>query len=238
MSIYTTPYALIYTTKHTTHTGQLIIIHCILYIGLGQDYNTAIYKRLGYLSLDSNERSNYQARELKTVFVDQRANYIKFRIQKNYINDENSFNQVSIMAVTFSGDDSADSLAVSLPSTSTTSHTQQLQQQHASNRIPNNHQSNPLQSNPLGIEIQLDMNTLTRLRLLSEAKKRAVEREDYSMAKAIKTIEIEFKDIAITLSQIDSNKRNAVVNEEYDLAAELKEKGDELRQIMSEKVSG
>ena len=225
----------------------MIIIHFLyhlLYIGLGQDYNTAIYKRLGYLSLDSNERSNYQARELKTVFVDQRANYIKFRIQKNYINDENSFNQVSIMAVTFSGDDSADSLAVSLPSTSTTSHTShtQQQQQHASNRISNNNphsnlQSN-LQSNPLGIEIQLDINTLTRLRLLSEAKKRAVEREDYSLAKAIKMIEIEFKDIAITLSQIDNNKRNAVMNEEYDLAAELKEKGDELRQIMSEKVSG
>ena len=226
------------------HTRLIIIcfLYHLLYIGLGQDYNTAIYKRLGYLSLDSNERSNYQARELKTVFVDQRANYIKFRIQKNYINDENSFNQVSIMAVTFSGDDSADSLAMSLPSTSTTSHTQhtsQQQQQYASNRISanNSHQSN-LQSNPLGIEIQLDINTLTRLRLLSEAKKRAVEREDYNMAKAIKMIEIEFKDIAITLSSIDNNKKNAVYNEEYDLAAELKEKGDELRQIMSEKVSG
>jgi len=28
------------------------------------------YKKLGYLSLDSNERTGFQARELKSVYID------------------------------------------------------------------------------------------------------------------------------------------------------------------------
>jgi hypothetical protein len=33
------------------------------------DPNNCVFKRLGYLSFDSNERSNHQARELKSVHV-------------------------------------------------------------------------------------------------------------------------------------------------------------------------
>jgi len=35
------------------------------------------YKRLGYLSLDPNERSGFQARELKSVYVDSLAVILK-----------------------------------------------------------------------------------------------------------------------------------------------------------------
>ena len=55
-----------------------------IFVGVGNDYQSASYKRLGFLSLDSNQRSSYQARELKTVYVDQLGNYLKFRIQKNF----------------------------------------------------------------------------------------------------------------------------------------------------------
>ena len=41
-----------------------------IYIGSGSSYQSAQFKRLGYLSLDNNERSQYQARELKTVYID------------------------------------------------------------------------------------------------------------------------------------------------------------------------
>ena len=35
------------------------------------------YKKLGYLSLDSNEQSGYQARELKSVYIDTPCQYLK-----------------------------------------------------------------------------------------------------------------------------------------------------------------
>jgi hypothetical protein len=47
-----------------------------------------------YLSLDPNERSNWKARELKSVFVEARAQFLKFSIFKNHINAINLFNQV------------------------------------------------------------------------------------------------------------------------------------------------
>ena len=66
------------------------------------------FKRLGYLSLDQNERSNYQvclvvlnlnsdpvkARELKSVYIDVEVEFFKLVIHKCYINRYNLFNQV------------------------------------------------------------------------------------------------------------------------------------------------
>jgi centrosomal protein CEP104 len=64
-----------------------------IFIGEGSSYRTATFKRLGYLSLDSNERSNFQARELKTVFIDHAGKYIKLLINENHVNKQNIYNQ-------------------------------------------------------------------------------------------------------------------------------------------------
>ena len=37
---------------------------------MGGNLQDQKFKKLGYLSLDNNEKSNYQARELKTVYID------------------------------------------------------------------------------------------------------------------------------------------------------------------------
>jgi centrosomal protein CEP104 len=50
------------------------------------------FKRLGYLSLDSNERSGYQARELKSVYIDSMALLFKLVLQKCHLNNFNTFN--------------------------------------------------------------------------------------------------------------------------------------------------
>ena len=56
--------------------------------------------RPGYLSLDSNERSKYQARELKSVYLDCTGRYLKFLVHRCYINRHNLFNQVQMDSVT------------------------------------------------------------------------------------------------------------------------------------------
>ncbi|CAM9966114.1 unnamed protein product [Heterosigma akashiwo] len=68
-----------------------------LFVGEGNSYQDANFRRLGYLSLNSNERSNYQARELKSVYVDTQANFVKLLVHKCFINQYNLFNQVRWM---------------------------------------------------------------------------------------------------------------------------------------------
>lgn len=74
-----------------------------LFVGQGSDYHSAKWKRLGYLSLDSNERSSFQARELKTVYIDQVGRFVKLVIHKNYVNKQNMFNQVGVVALNLLG---------------------------------------------------------------------------------------------------------------------------------------
>jgi centrosomal protein CEP104 len=189
-----------------------------IFVGVGSDYQSSSYKRLGFLSLDSNERSSYQARELKTVYVDQIGNFLKLRIQKNYLNDQNPFNQVGLMAVTFFGDEVSGG---GQPSSSLSGIT---------------HPSNSSTNNVFGIEVKLDSSTLAKLKLLADAKTKAVQNEDFNTAKSIKSIESELKELANKLASLDLSKKEAVMAEDYDLASELKSQGDEYRKIISTKV--
>ena len=54
--------------------------------------NQIEFKKLGFLSLDSNERSNFQARELKSVYVDQVTLLLKIVFNKCFVNKYNLYN--------------------------------------------------------------------------------------------------------------------------------------------------
>lgn len=68
-----------------------------LFVGHGDSYESAHFRRLGYLSLNSNERSKYQARELKSVYVNAPGQYLRILVHKCYINEVNLFNQVRVI---------------------------------------------------------------------------------------------------------------------------------------------
>ena len=61
------------------------------------------FARLGHFSLDDNIRTNYQARELKTVYLEQYCQYLKIVLHKNHLNSLNIFNQVGIVSLTCTG---------------------------------------------------------------------------------------------------------------------------------------
>lgn len=214
-----------------------------VYAGLGSSYETASFKRLGFLTLDSNERSAYQARELKTVFVDQiPANFVKFKLHKNHTNDHNLYNQVGIISVNFSGFDSAKNHSKPAPvqtsSSSLTSHAYpEANPSEAYIYNPSNSFSGSGSEKPLGIEVKLDPPSAARLAHLAEAKRRAVDEEDYITAKAIKAVENDLKELTSALAAVDLSKKEAVAAEDFDLAKELKEKGDALRATLNQKVS-
>lgn len=69
-----------------------------LFIGDGPSYDTARFERLGYLSLNNNQRSNYQARELKSVYLDTKGRFVRLLVHRCFINKYNLFNQVGSMS--------------------------------------------------------------------------------------------------------------------------------------------
>jgi centrosomal protein CEP104 len=54
--------------------------------GLVSPHANIAFTRLGHFSLDDNVRTNYQARELKTVYLEQFCQYLKVVIHKNHLN--------------------------------------------------------------------------------------------------------------------------------------------------------
>ena len=67
------------------------------------DLNNIPFLKLGYITPNSNEKTNYKAREFQKVKINQNALFIKFVLHKNYINLENKYNQVSLIGVEFLG---------------------------------------------------------------------------------------------------------------------------------------
>jgi hypothetical protein len=61
--------------------------------------NEIPFKKLGYLTLDSNERSSFQARELKSVHIDSNTALLKLIFNKNHLNSYNNFNQIGLVAL-------------------------------------------------------------------------------------------------------------------------------------------
>lgn len=195
-----------------------------IYMGAGSSYETAHFRRLGYLSLDSNEKSNYQARELKTVFIEHVGSFLKLVVNQNHPNRMNIYSQVGIVALSLQGTplDELDAKPISPRGGG------------MSNAAKPSYK-NPY--NDLTVDINLDPQTANKLRQLAEAKSRAIQNEDYLTAKQIKNVEQELKAMGSRLAQLDMAKSEAVSSEDYDLAKDIKDQCDNLRVEIERKVS-
>jgi len=212
-------------------------------------YETAQCKRLGYLSLDSNERSQFQARELKSVYVDVSAQFLRILFHKCHVNKYNIVNQVGLIALNCLGEILGPDLAVGPPPPNpalvrgdTPAAPAQARQQHTPSRSPAAQQQQPERqrqevpavTTPAPAkdpdEGRYDERTLEKIRSLTIAKDRAVEEEDYEEAKRCKDQIIRLRQIGQSLRDLEDRKRQAVQNEDYDVAKALKSEIENLRQ--------
>jgi len=184
-------------------------------------YENAHFKRLGYLSLDSNERSNFQARELKSVYVDVTTQFVKVLFHKCHINKYNLVNQVALIALNCLGEVVGPDLALGPPDT-----------------VPKRSPSAPSApreiSNQLVDEMKFDPYTLDRMKSVAAAKKRAIELEDYDEAKRCKEMLQKLRTMGQALKELEHKKQQAVMNEEYDIAKSLKIEIDRIHGSISE----
>ncbi len=67
------------------------------------DLNHIPFIQLGFINPNSNQKTNFKAREFHRIKINQNVLFIKFVLHKNYINLENKYNQVSLVGVEFLG---------------------------------------------------------------------------------------------------------------------------------------
>mmetsp|Transcript_10008 Transcript_10008/g.21825 ORF Transcript_10008/g.21825 Transcript_10008/m.21825 type:complete len:907 (+) Transcript_10008:13-2733(+) len=207
------------------------------------------FKRLGYCSLDSNERSKYEARELKSVYVDVPAQYLKIVFHKCHANKFNILNQVGLIALKCMGEVlSPEALPAPAPESQ---HARgvakapppaQPQQPQGGGGGGFQRSDSMPQAGGLGLgpdpdaaqaamdEQKYDPKTLERIRSLTVAKQRAVEAEDYEEAKRLKEALARLRQRGLLLRDLEERKRLAVQNEDYDAAKALKVEIERLRQ--------
>ena len=163
------------------------------------------YKKIGYLSLDSNERSNFQARELKTVYTDYVCVRVKFNFLRCHQNSHNIYSQVGLIALSVLGE------------------------------FPSFHgiNDNKDATEKLDDEMIYDPATLKRLKELYRAKKKAVDLEDFDEAKRIKVAIDSLKSVSQSLIQLEERKKIAIKNDDFDAAKLIKYEIDRLRNAVT-----
>ncbi|TMW68162.1 hypothetical protein Poli38472_007834 [Pythium oligandrum] len=200
--------------SHQTHIATKIE----LFLSSSNSLQDATFQRLGYLTLKSNVESNYMARELKTVHINNEATFVKLLLHQCYINERNIYSQVGVMAVNLCGEP-LDSQPDELPNQSSG---EPLSVPMRS--IPKPSQASPAnRTDDLAFDLRFDAKTAERIREIQIAKDKAVASEDYDQAKRLKQMEEHLKSIGLQLARLETQKREAVANEDYDLAKRIKD---------------
>lgn len=174
------------------------------------------FKKIGYLSLDSNERSNYQARELKSVYIDHDCQKIKIVLHSAWENNHNLFRQVGLISVNIQGEyeNKINDLNNYLNKNSN------LEE----NKNAKNEDRNTFEDN-----IKYDPNTLAKINNLNALKDEAIANEDYDKAQIVKNAINRLKSVANQLLVLEERKKIAIKNEQYDQAKLLKFEIESLR---------
>lgn len=163
------------------------------------------FNKVGYFFFNSNETSNFERRELKTVVLGEfKALYIKVVMHKCHVNQKNIYSQIGLIALSVFGE--------AVPS-------------NALGKVTTGTGEAPVGFQELEFNMQFDEETLNRLRMLQKARDRAEKNEDYTEAKKLNDAISDLKRVGINLQKLEERKAIAVKNKDYDSAQILKQVG-------------
>ncbi|XP_041332634.1 centrosomal protein of 104 kDa [Pyrgilauda ruficollis] len=195
-------------------------------------YQSERFQRLGYVPLSDNEKTDFRARELKSVYMDAVGQYLKLIFHKNYVNKYNLYGQVALVAVNIIGDP-ADYGIGSMSSPSR----EKLIDHYLGIKLDDpaldgtylgkRDSISPLDD--LAFDMYQDPEVAQIIRRLDEKKREAVHLECYDHAKKLKQAIADLQKVGERLGRYEVEKRYAVEKEDYDLAKKKKEQMDEYR---------
>jgi len=160
----------------------------------------------------------YQARELKSVYVDAQGTYVKLVAHRCHINPMNLFNQIGVIALNVLGE----------YSTTCENHSNVICQHFVQDRNGGLLAQRNCASD-LAFDINVDPRAAQLIRSLLAAKEAAVEGEDYDTAKRLKAAERDLQGLGRQLAQLENSKRRAIQDEDYDRAKLLKNETEALQ---------
>jgi centrosomal protein CEP104 len=182
-------------------------------------YNKCDFKRIGYLSLDSNQSSDFKARELKKVKLDVTCCFARLSLHHNHINTKNLYNQVGLIGVQFIGE-----VVSQFPVKALGPLLAEQQKQ-----IVDLEDMTP----PKAIEdlqdLDLDPQTQEELNKLMFFKQQAAQNEDFAEAQHLKEKIEHIKRISAQLRELERQKQTAVLKEDFQRAAKIKQRIDQLK---------
>ncbi|KAL2296504.1 hypothetical protein Nmel_015823 [Mimus melanotis] len=195
-------------------------------------YQSERFQRLGYVPLSDNEKTDFRARELKSVYMDAVGQYLKLTFHKNYANKYNLYGQVALVAVNIIGEP-ADYGNDSMSSPSR----DKLIDHYLGIKLDDPaldgtylgkcDSISPLDD--LAFDMYQDPEVAQIIRRLDEKKREAVRLECYDHAKKLKQAIADLQKVGERLGRYEVEKRYAVEKEDYDLAKKKKEQMDEYR---------
>ena len=189
--------------------------------GLAPEPQNCSMKKLGHLSFDSNERSNHQARELKSVHINTKALLLRFVLQECHVNRLNSYNQVGIVAINIKGEPMGEYNGAAAVAAQQALHNLNLSESPVDRRPMLAPHSGPKPVMPFSLQ-GFDPLTASIIAEVQRAKGLAVEQEDYDEAKRLKAKIDYMKRIGAQIAELEAQKRSAVEEEDYDTAKSLK----------------
>ncbi|NXB46250.1 CE104 protein, partial [Leucopsar rothschildi] len=195
-------------------------------------YQSERFQRLGYVPLSDNEKTDFRARELKSVYMDAVGQYLKLIFHKNYVNKYNLYGQVALVAVNIIGEPADYGIdSMSSPSRD------KLIDHYLGIKLDDpaldgtylgkRDSISPLDD--LAFDMYQDPEVAQIIRRLDEKKQEAVRLECYDHAKKLKQAIADLQKVGERLGRYEVEKRYAVEKEDYDLAKKKKEQMDEYR---------
>lgn len=191
------------------------------------------YKKIGFIKLSTNTKSNYRARECRKVFVDTRATFFKLHFHRNYINKFNLFNQVGLFCLEFYGNNINYAQIVNIPSSELNDEQQQYDMvQHDNNESNNNNNNNDddaFNEDECVTDNDLHQICQDKLKVLKEGIQKALTIEDYGECKLLKEIVDKIRQIGKRIFYLEKEKAKMVEYEDYEGAKYAKDEIDKLK---------
>ena len=176
-----------------------------------ENYHNNHYKYIGFIKMDTNERSQFKARESRKVYVNTKSLFLKIQLGKNYTNQYNAFDQVGIMKLDFFG--------TYLPPIGNNLKTNQFILKHAV-------QKENVRS---VVDQELEDVCGNELKELKEKMNYNIKMENYKECKLLKMKLDKIRMFGKQIYDLENKKKLAVNNEDFDKALDIKNIIDKMK---------
>ncbi|EQC28054.1 hypothetical protein SDRG_14148 [Saprolegnia diclina VS20] len=179
----------------------------------------AAFVLLGYVGLDSNVSTQYNARELKTIAIDRDVAYLKLVLHSCHRNRINVFDQVGLVSVSLYGHTALDPQSPQKRKANMSLNPVQLPSCRSTPRDDTHYDCFAV-AHPTQRAVRVSLRQV--LEHLRRSRQMCVDAQDYALAKTLKGQEEMCRAYAQQLQQLQSQKCAVVANEDFEAATLLK----------------